>query len=68
MEGVGGCIRAIFAPINDNTTTGDGLLGLRVAHLGNGNRSGDTHDGGGDQVLGGNTKADVREQDGTGNG
>ena len=68
MEGIGGGIRAMFTPINDDAATGDRFLGLGVAHLGNGDRSGDTHDGGGNQVLGGNTKTDVCEQDGTGDG
>ena len=68
MEGIGGRIRTVLAPINNDATTGDGFLGFGVAHFGNGDRGGDTHDRGCDKVLGGNAEADVCEQDRTGDG
>ena len=33
MEGVGGGIRAVFTPVNDDTTTGDGLFSFGETHF-----------------------------------
>ena len=63
MKGVGWGIRTAFTPIDDYTATGDGLLSLGIAHFRNGNRCGDAHNRGSDQVLGGNAETDVGEQD-----
>ena len=63
MEGIGGGIGTRFTPIDDDATAGDGFLSFGVAHLGNCDRGRYTHDGRGDEVLGGNAETDVCDQD-----
>lgn len=51
-ESVQGVGRAVLIIIwHNNATGGDGFLGLRIAHLGYGQRGGDRHDAGGDEGL-----------------
>ena len=69
VERVGRLATAVFGTaIDDDLATGDGLVDLGVAQFGDGNRSGDRHDGCSHQVLGRDTERDVGTQNGTGDG
>ena len=62
MEGVRRGIDAVLTPVHNDAAAGDGLLGLWEPHFRNSDRGRDTHHRGGNQVLRGNAKTDVREQ------
>lgn len=53
---------------DDDAASGKSLLGLGVSQLGDGQGGGDGHDAGGDQSLAVQTKTNVTDEDGTGNG
>ena len=58
----------LITTVDRNTAARDGLVHLGDAHLGDRDRRGDGHDGGGDQVLRGHAHADVRAEHGAGDG